>query len=72
MIGDRSHDILGARANGIFPVGALWGYGSRQELLLAGVGLLCEEPRHLTQVIPFVKGLPSDDATKIDNSLERN
>jgi phosphoglycolate phosphatase len=67
MIGDRSHDALGARANGIFPVGVLWGYGSRQELLSAGARLLCEEPRQLTRVIPFIKGLLSGDATMTDN-----
>src|ERR1700694_5084136 len=28
MIGDRAHDVVGALANGIRPIGALWGYGS--------------------------------------------
>ncbi len=32
MVGDRSHDMLGARANAVRAVGALWGYGSRTEL----------------------------------------
>ena len=32
MIGDRSHDILGARANGLRSIGVLWGFGSRAEL----------------------------------------
>jgi phosphoglycolate phosphatase len=32
MIGDRSHDVAGAKANGVFAVGVLWGYGSREEL----------------------------------------
>lgn len=36
MVGDRRYDIAGALAVGITPVGALWGYGSREELLLAG------------------------------------
>lgn len=50
MIGDRAHDVLGARANNIFPVGVLWGYGSREELLAAGARLLCEEPSGLADV----------------------
>lgn len=50
MIGDRAHDVLGARANNIFPVGVLWGYGSREELLSAGARLLCEEPSGLADV----------------------
>jgi len=36
MIGDRSHDIAGARANGVRALGVLWGYGSRAELTSAG------------------------------------
>jgi phosphoglycolate phosphatase len=47
MIGDRAHDVLGARANNVFPVGVLWGCGARQELLSAGARLLCEEPSGL-------------------------
>jgi phosphoglycolate phosphatase len=36
MIGDRSHDAAGAAKNGMRAEGALWGYGSREELMLAG------------------------------------
>lgn len=36
MIGDREHDILGAKANGIDSVGVLYGYGTRDELTEAG------------------------------------
>ena len=32
MVGDRGHDVQGARANGIVPVGVLRGYGTAQEL----------------------------------------
>lgn len=32
MVGDREHDVLGARGNGIDCVGVLFGYGDRQEL----------------------------------------
>jgi len=32
MIGDRMHDMEGARAAGIDAAGATWGYGSRKEL----------------------------------------
>ena len=32
MIGDRSHDAIGARHNGLTPIGALWGYGTLIEL----------------------------------------
>jgi phosphoglycolate phosphatase len=36
MLGDRHYDITGAIQNGVFPVGALWGYGSFDELYRAG------------------------------------
>jgi phosphoglycolate phosphatase len=32
MVGDRSHDIRGAKAQGILSVGVLWGYGTLEEL----------------------------------------
>jgi len=35
LIGDRSHDVIGAHANGIACIGVLWGYGSRDELAAA-------------------------------------
>jgi len=36
MVGDREHDVLGAKENGIDCVGVLFGYGSREELEQAG------------------------------------
>ncbi|MFO1107950.1 MAG: HAD family hydrolase [Bradyrhizobium sp.] len=44
MIGDRSHDIVGARQNGIDGIGVLYGYGSRDELTGAGAVHLCATP----------------------------
>ncbi len=51
MVGDRKHDMIGARANGVFAVGVLWGYGSRQELLSSGASALCEHPAGLAKVL---------------------
>lgn len=36
MIGDRRHDIEGAKETGLFSLGVLWGFGSREELTEAG------------------------------------
>lgn len=47
MIGDRAADVRAAKANGVRSIGVLWGYGSAQELLDAGVDLLCETPAEL-------------------------
>ncbi len=41
MIGDRSHDMVGAKNNGMKGIGVLYGYGSRDELLEAGAQHVC-------------------------------
>jgi phosphoglycolate phosphatase len=51
MIGDRSHDVLGAKANGMAALGVTYGYGSREELLAAGARHLCATPRAVLEVI---------------------
>jgi phosphoglycolate phosphatase len=44
MIGDRSHDMVGAKNNGMKGIGVLYGYGSRDELLEAGAHDICATP----------------------------
>jgi phosphoglycolate phosphatase len=44
MIGDREFDMIGATQVGVAAVGALWGYGSRDELTQAGADALAETP----------------------------
>lgn len=51
MVGDRHHDMLGAIGNGVRPVGVLWGYGSRAELLHAGATELYESPAELAKLV---------------------
>ncbi|QRM29691.1 HAD family hydrolase [Microvirga sp. VF16] len=51
MIGDRKHDAIGAKANGIATIGVTWGYGSRQELLDAGTACLVDDPQGLVAPI---------------------
>jgi phosphoglycolate phosphatase len=48
MVGDRSHDIQGARSNGVRAIGALWGYGDRAELEAAGADALVGCPLELS------------------------
>jgi phosphoglycolate phosphatase len=64
MIGNREHDIRGAIANGVRPVGVLWGYGSREELVQAGASMLCESPESL------VKNLVSQTAAVSEGTKE--
>lgn len=42
MVGDREHDVRGARENGLQVIGVLYGYGSRQELEAAGADWIAE------------------------------
>ena len=56
MVGDRAHDVVGAKMNGIVPIGTLWGYGSRQELIVAGAQMLCEEPGELVEAVAVLTG----------------
>jgi phosphoglycolate phosphatase len=49
MIGDRSHDIVGARNNGMSAIGVLYGYGSREELTEAGAHHVCARPHGLLE-----------------------
>ena len=48
MVGDRSHDVAGARKNGMATLGVLYGYGTMAELLEAGADDLCHSPTDLT------------------------
>lgn len=47
MVGDRSHDVHGAAANGIACYGAGWGYGAKAELLAAGAVAVLTDPARL-------------------------
>lgn len=51
MIGDRSHDMVGAKNNGIKGIGVLYGYGSRDELIAAGASKLCVSPDAIVDCI---------------------
>ncbi len=44
MIGDRYHDIEGAKANNLDSAGVLWGYGSKEELENAGADYILNGP----------------------------
>ncbi len=49
MVGDRVHDVRAAHCNGVRAVGALWGFGTREEL--ADAEFLCERPEDLPAVL---------------------
>jgi phosphoglycolate phosphatase len=51
MIGDRSHDMIGAKNNGIRGIGVLYGYGSEDELIGAGALHVCATPQAILDCI---------------------
>jgi phosphoglycolate phosphatase len=51
MVGDRRYDISGAHAVGMRGLGVLWGYGSRDELEMAGADRLVESTADLAQAV---------------------
>ncbi len=51
MVGDREHDVLGARANGMDSIGVLYGFGNREELEKAGATYIAEQ---IADVAKFV------------------
>jgi phosphoglycolate phosphatase len=71
MIGDRSHDMIGARNNGMTAIGVLYGYGSEAELIEAGAHEICASPhecskasrprRRRDKLLPFAGAHRSND-----------
>lgn len=51
MVGDRKHDIIGAKRIGIDSIGVLFGYGSTEELADAGAMKLIGTVEELTQIL---------------------
>ena len=51
MIGDRKHDLIGAIANNIRPIGVSYGYGSMEELKMAGATAIAASPVELPNII---------------------
>lgn len=52
MVGDRRHDIEGAKKAGITrTAGVLYGYGSREEIMGAGADWIAETPAELAELL---------------------
>ncbi len=52
MIGDRSHDMLGARSAGLLAIGAGWGYGSLEELRASHASAIASSPLAILDHLP--------------------
>ncbi len=55
-LGDRKHDIIGAKETGIDSVGVLYGYGSRHELENEHPTFIAEDVNELRKVLLRVVG----------------
>jgi len=51
MIGDREHDMIGARRNRVAGLGVLWGYGNQDELVRAGAFACIASPSNLLEAV---------------------
>lgn len=51
MIGDRKHDVLGAKSNGLRVAGVLYGYGDRAELAAAGADYILNCPADILELM---------------------
>ncbi len=51
MVGDRFHDIEGAKKNGLRSIGVLFGFGSREELEAAGADHIAETVEDILEII---------------------
>lgn len=51
MVGDRRHDVAGAKETGLPCIGVLYGYGSREELETAGADFIAEDLEALKKLL---------------------
>lgn len=51
MIGDREHDIIGAKEAGIDSIGVLFGYGDRNELEKAGADFIADTVADIGRIL---------------------
>lgn len=62
MLGDRRHDVEGARNNDIPSIGALWGYGEAGELHLAEADGLAGAPEEVWPLVADLLALDEAEA----------
>jgi len=50
MVGDRGHDIVGAKKNGVMSVGVTYGYGTKEELMKSNADFIVDSPEGIFEV----------------------
>jgi phosphoglycolate phosphatase len=51
MIGDREHDVIGAKKNGVRCIGVAYGYGTEEELRNSGALSIAGSPRQIIEIV---------------------
>ena len=51
IVGDKSYDIDGAKANSLKSIGVLWGFGTKFELIECGADFIAEKPGDIEAVV---------------------
>ncbi|MCF4967381.1 HAD family hydrolase [Nostoc sp. CMAA1605] len=51
MVGDRSHDMIGAKHNGVTAIGVTYGYGTEEELITYGADLIARTPDEIARLL---------------------
>jgi phosphoglycolate phosphatase len=51
MVGDRSHDIIGAKRNSLYAIGVTYGYGTEAELLDSGADAIAHSPNQILNLL---------------------
>jgi phosphoglycolate phosphatase len=64
MVGDREHDVLGARVHGMRAIGVTWGFGSRGELEAAGAERVVDTFEQLVEAVHALD--PPSPAIRVD------
>lgn len=55
MVGDREHDIIGAKNNSVYSLGVTYGYGTEQELKVQGADWIANYPTDIPTLIETIK-----------------
>ncbi len=51
MVGDRSHDIIGAKRNGLYSIGVTYGYGTETELIECCADAIAHSPTQILNLL---------------------
>ncbi len=51
MVGDRSHDVVGAKKHEISCIGVTYGYGTREELMTSGAVAIATRPEEIIALV---------------------